>query len=149
MGRETDLILLNFSSQKAQTTTMCSQIYDRNVMDSTKGFFILTLDHLQVDEHRYWSGSRVTKIIMLCQKDSITSPNCSRTKWAFRLDLYCPSCSGILIWLKVLTTAAAASSPRSWASIPQMGLSAKNAAPPCLHTSALSRKSPALWHSSS
>lgn len=73
---------------------MCSHIYDRNVIDATKGLFILTLDHLQVGKHRYWSGSRVTKTTMLCQKDSI---NCSRTKWAFRLDLYCPRCSEILI----------------------------------------------------
>lgn len=53
---------------------MCSHIYDRNVMDATKGLFILTLDHLQVGKHRYWSGSRVTKTTMLCQKDSITKP---------------------------------------------------------------------------
>lgn len=53
---------------------MCSHIYDRKVRDSTKGFFILTLGHLQVVKHMYWSGSRVTKIIVLCQKDSITEP---------------------------------------------------------------------------
>lgn len=53
---------------------MCSDMYDRKVRDSTKGFFILTLGHLQVDKHRYWTGSRVTKIILLCQKDSIAEP---------------------------------------------------------------------------
>lgn len=59
---------------------MCSHIYDRNIMDSTKGIFILTLDHLQVDKHRYWAGSGVTKIIMLCQKDSITEPEVLQDK---------------------------------------------------------------------
>lgn len=86
---------------------------------------------------------------MLCHKDSIAEPKLLHDKVDIQSGsllpqaLWNPDLTEILIWLKSLTTTAAASNPMIWDKIPQMVLSANKATPSFLYIPpALSRKKP-------
>lgn len=143
IGGETDLILLNFSLQKAQATTMCSYIYIWQECNGfSKGIFHPHLrpfigGEAQVLEWIKGNPNNYVASWRFHYWDQTALGQRGRSVFIFT--------APVLIWLKSLTTSAAGSSPMSWHRIPQMVLSAKNATPAFLHISpAFSRKK--LYH---